>query len=343
MTTANVPTVYMKYYKDVAQSTHAAHAAQSTNAAQPQQVLQSKLSDDNPTKQAERDWPKHRLTIANKRPCNCSLCDFDAFPSVLPGVLPPRAPATCTGLAKVDELLLDGRYQMVKILSTKTAECDAPDSDVWSAVQCATKEDCVIKLARSDRARAELENEREILAGPLRDCLGVPTLVEATDVSTESQSYSVLVERPLGFRSQSKLGIVSTKEANRIVMRWAEQLVKTLQEIHRRGIIHGDIKPDNIVISEKGVPILIDFGISQYIAKAAVPTRGTLLFSSRGNLLGQKASCADDFESLCYTLHALVDPGRYASFERRPKWRKVLNSCPAARFVARTTGLSTSN
>jgi len=44
--------------------------------------------------------------------------------------------------------------------------------------------------------------------------------------------------------------------------RWLEGLLKGLGAIHEADIIHGDIKPSNIIITGNGDPVLIDFGAS---------------------------------------------------------------------------------
>ncbi len=41
-------------------------------------------------------------------------------------------------------------------------------------------------------------------------------------------------------------------------------LVSTLEYIHSKKIIHADISPNNIIVTQDNVPIIIDFGISQY-------------------------------------------------------------------------------
>jgi serine/threonine protein kinase len=52
---------------------------------------------------------------------------------------------------------------------------------------------------------------------------------------------------------------VSSREATELVAR----LARALDVIHRRGVTHQDIKPDNILMDEAGEPRLIDFGLAR--------------------------------------------------------------------------------
>ena len=59
-------------------------------------------------------------------------------------------------------------------------------------------------------------------------------------------------------------------------------LVDVVRQVHKRGIIHCDIKPSNIVLDEQGRVILIDFGSACYKANNKEKQSGELFFASRG-------------------------------------------------------------
>ena len=42
-------------------------------------------------------------------------------------------------------------------------------------------------------------------------------------------------------------------------------LLLGIQEIHSKGVILNDIKPENVALDEQGYPYLIDFGSSEYL------------------------------------------------------------------------------
>ncbi|KZP11269.1 kinase-like protein [Athelia psychrophila] len=89
-------------------------------------------------------------------------------------------------------------------------------------------------------------------------------------------------------------------------------LLKAMQSIHLGGIVHGDIKPDNIGLRFKKsrvLPCIFDFGVaSQWEAGAVAPQArrgsmtGTDVFASVNVLAGEAPSPRDDIISLVYTL-----------------------------------------
>jgi len=109
--------------------------------------------------------------------------------------------------------------------------------------------------------------------------------------------------------------------------RIAKRLFSALEAMHRERVVHGDVKPDNL-LTERRKPdgkigsaiMLVDFGESievseEYLARAKDTLvsqdgwRGTVLFSSVNVDAGHKISMRDDLESAIYTL-AYLRTGR---------------------------------
>merc|ERR1719272_1074715 len=97
---------------------------------------------------------------------------------------------------------------------------------------------------------------------------GIPMVLgfgPITHALNSSICAMALVLSPLG-ESLGRVGWDLVKdlsvEAKRsLVLGWGLEILKTLTEMHRRGVLHRDIKPGNVILSD-GQVVLIDFGIS---------------------------------------------------------------------------------
>ena len=52
------------------------------------------------------------------------------------------------------------------------------------------------------------------------------------------------------------------------ILRFMEQIISAVMELHLHGFIHRDIKPANILVRDDGTPVLIDFGLAAQISSA---------------------------------------------------------------------------
>jgi len=87
-----------------------------------------------------------------------------------------------------------------------------------------------------------------------------PNLVRVTDYfSWEGNEY--LVMDFVGGESLAERIARDGAQAEEQVLAWAGQLLEALGYCHKKGVLHRDIKPQNIIITPEGRAVLVDFGL----------------------------------------------------------------------------------
>ncbi len=94
------------------------------------------------------------------------------------------------------------------------------------------------------------------------------------------------------------------------VARIGVRLAGALETAHRAGVLHRDIKPDNVLLSDYGEPKLADFGIARLVGGTATrtgPVYASILYAAPEVLVGQASSTpASDVYALGGTLLTLL-------------------------------------
>jgi serine/threonine protein kinase len=90
-----------------------------------------------------------------------------------------------------------------------------------------------------------------------------------------------------------------------------EQLASALIAAHETGIVHRDIKPGNILLTEAGTAKVTDFGISRAVGDVTVTATGEMLgtpaYLAPEVAQGRQATAASDVFSLGATLYAAAE------------------------------------
>ncbi|HJN73191.1 MAG TPA: serine/threonine-protein kinase [Myxococcota bacterium] len=86
------------------------------------------------------------------------------------------------------------------------------------------------------------------------------------------------------------------------------RLCEAVAHLHNRGILHGDLKPSNVMVDEYGCPRIIDLGTARLLADVRVPRgfHGTLGYAAPELLKAEIAGPAADIYSLGALLYRLL-------------------------------------
>lgn len=108
------------------------------------------------------------------------------------------------------------------------------------------------------------------------------------------------------------------------VGRVVAQLALALDHLHTQGFVHGDLKPENVLVDREGEPVLCDFGLARSTFDHAPAGGGTLYSIAPERLAGLPPDPRSDLFSLGVLLHQLCvgsrPPARefYGRFPRVP-------------------------
>lgn len=105
---------------------------------------------------------------------------------------------------------------------------------------------------------------REVAALSTLDCPGIPRLIESNSDQFDSDVPLYMVSEFIEGKTLSQILKSSSPMELADAVNLVLKLLETVQYCHNLGIVHRDIKPDNIIIRHDDIrdPVLIDFGIS---------------------------------------------------------------------------------
>lgn len=139
-----------------------------------------------------------------------------------------------------------------------------------------------------------------------------PYVVSIIDKQTPKSALYTIMEYVDGITLEKWIRENPKPDINEVV-RIAEFISRGLRALHRRDILHQDIKPDNIIIDRQGVPRIIDFGscLAAGVAEIETPFErdialGTAFYSAPETRFNAKKTTKSDLFSLAIVVYEML-------------------------------------
>lgn len=152
---------------------------------------------------------------------------------------------------------LDGRYELLELIGVGGM------ADIYKARDITEDRIVAVKILKNEFVGSEdfirrFRNESKAIA-----LLSHPNIVKIYDVGFTEKLQFIVMEYIDGITLTeyiSKQGVLKWKD----VVHFAMQILKALQHAHDRGIVHRDIKPQNVMLLSDGTIKVMDFGIARF-------------------------------------------------------------------------------
>ncbi len=198
---------------------------------------------------------------------------------------------------------LDGRYEIREIVGVggMAVVYKAYDNIDDRLVSIKVLKD---EFLANEEFRRRFKNESKAIA-----VLSHPNIVKVYDVSLGDKLQYIVMEYVEGITLKEyieKQGVIPWKEA----VHFTTQILRALQHAHDKGIVHRDIKPQNILLLENGTIKVTDFGIARFsrgetrtMTEAAI---GSVHYISPEQARGETTDDKADIYSVGVVLYEMI-------------------------------------
>jgi WD40 repeat protein len=218
--------------------------------------------------------------------------------------------------------VLGERYQILELLGRGGM------GEVWHALDLKLRTDVALKALRGDLFKSE--RRLELLRQEVRAAREVvsPNVCRIFDLIEIEERELVSMEYVDGATLLGVLqerGPLELKEAQDI----ASQFLAGLEAIHRAGLVHRDVKPENIMLTRAGRVVVMDFGLARQEAEGGGSVSGTPAYMAPEQAAGQTLDARADVYAAGVVLAEMVSPEGIKGFESRQTVWEGVRSEPA--------------
>lgn len=137
-----------------------------------------------------------------------------------------------------------------------------------------------------------------------------PNIVKVYDVSVSEELQYIVMEYVDGMTLRAYLNERGGKISSREAVHFISQILKALEHAHANGVVHRDIKPQNIMLLDNGQLRMMDFGIAR-VSRADNPmlvgkAMGSVHYISPEQAKGDETDCTSDLYSIGVMMYEML-------------------------------------
>ena len=200
--------------------------------------------------------------------------------------------------------ILGNRYEIIEKVG------NGGMATVYKATDLVLKRYVAVKILRDEFTTDEEFIKRFETEAQSAARLVHPNIVSIFDVGVDNGIYYIVMELIKG----KTLKEIIVEERGPLPWKWsvnvAIQIASALEMAHKNNIIHRDIKPHNIIITEDGIAKVTDFGIAKAVSNSTITAFGTTIGSvhyfSPEHARGGYTDAKSDLYSLGVVMYEMV-------------------------------------
>ncbi len=200
--------------------------------------------------------------------------------------------------------ILGNRYEIIEKVG------NGGMATVYRAEDKVLKRNVAVKVLKDEFTTDEEFIKRFEIEAQSAARLTHPNIVSIYDVGSEDNLYYIVMELIRG----KTLKEIIVEERGPLPWKWsvnvAIQIASALEMAHKNNIIHRDIKPHNIIITEDGIAKVTDFGIAKAVSNSTITAFGTTIGSvhyfSPEHARGGYTDAKSDLYSLGVVMYEMV-------------------------------------
>ena len=206
----------------------------------------------------------------------------------------------------MEKRVLSGRYQLLNEIG------EGGMSTIFRAEDLKTGKEVAIKILKEECLQDKDMVKSFVTEAKSAIKLDHPNLVRVFEINQDGDTYYIVREYVEGKTLKEMIEEGGALPINH-ALAYAMDICKAMEYVHKRHIVHRDIKPDNIIVDGKNIARLMDFGIAQvmrepFLKKSSTDEDvvGSVHYIAPEQAKGERTDEKSDVYSLGATIYEML-------------------------------------